>query len=442
MKMLRYATNIVKIRQKVIKNFRCSSTSPKPNLSDTITINNKTFKRDDYTNITDKIVGLAQKSLHTTPHHPISLVRQRIVNYFYKTFLNSRRNPLFSVYDNLSPIVTKGQNFDSLLIPENHPSRSKSDCYYINREYLLRAHTTAHQAELIKAGLDNFLIVGDVYRRDEIDSKHYPVFHQLDGVRLKTKDQLFSYESDLKLFDCDDTACMPGGPTKQSCHTFEAFKLMEHELKATLAGLAKELFGNQVRYRWVDTTFPFTQPSWELEVYHNDEWLEILGCGIMMQSLLTNVGVNNRIGWAFGLGLERIAMCLFKIHDIRLFWSNDSGFLNQFRNDDLKSPIVYKPISQYPQCIHDISFWLPEDKNDSLSFCSNDFYDMVRNVAGDLVEQVLLVDQFTHPKSGKKSLCYRIIYRHMERTLTNEEINKVHQLIECAASDQFGVTIR
>ncbi|KAK5648249.1 hypothetical protein RI129_003141 [Pyrocoelia pectoralis] len=440
--MLQYATNIVKIRQKLVKHFRCSSTSAKPNLTDTITINNKTFKRDDYTNITDKIVCLAQKSLHTTPHHPISLVRQRIVNYFYKTFLNSRRNPLFSVYDNLSPIVSLAQNFDSLLIPENHPSRLKSDCYYINREYLLRAHTTAHQAELIRAGLDNFLIVGDVYRRDEIDSKHYPVFHQLDAVRLKTKDQLFSCENDLKLFDCDDTACIPGGPTKQRCHTFEAFKLMEHELKTTLVGLAKELFGNQVRYRWVDTSFPFTQPSWELEVYYNNEWLEILGCGIMMQSLLTNVGVNNRIGWAFGLGLERIAMCLFKIQDIRLFWSNDSGFLNQFKDDDLKSPIIYKPISQHPQCIHDISFWLPEDKTDSLSFCSNDFYDLVRNVAGDLVEQVLLVDQFTHPKSGKKSLCYRIIYRHMERTLTNAEVNEVHQLIECAASDQFGVTIR
>ncbi|KAB0805188.1 hypothetical protein PPYR_02158 [Photinus pyralis] len=432
-------SNIVRIPRKLLKNFRWSSTSAKPQLTETIAINSKTFKRDDYTNITDKIASLTQKNLHLIQNHPISLVRQRIVNYFYKSFLNSRRNPLFSVYDNLSPIVTLTQNFDSLLIPEDHPSRSKSDCYYINREYLLRAHTTAHQSELIKAGLDNFLIVGDVYRRDEIDSKHYPVFHQLDAVRLKTKDQLFSSESDLKLFDCDDTACIPGGPSKQRCHTLEAFKLMEHELKTTLVGLAKELFGNQVQYRWVDTTFPFTQPSWELEVYHNNEWLEILGCGIMVQSLLTNIGVDNRIGWAFGLGLERIAMCLYSIPDIRLFWSTDSGFLNQFKNDNLKTPIVYKPISQYPQCIHDISFWLPEE--DSL-FCSNDFYDLVRNIAGDLAEQVLLVDQFTHPKSKKKSHCYRIIYRHMERTLTNAEVNKIHQHVEHAARDQLGVTIR
>jgi phenylalanyl-tRNA synthetase alpha chain len=76
------------------------------------------------------------------------------------------------------------QNFDNLLIPPGHESRKKSDCYYINRDYLLRAHTTAHQSELIRMGLNNFLIVGDVYRRDETDSTHYPVFHQVDAVRL------------------------------------------------------------------------------------------------------------------------------------------------------------------------------------------------------------------------------------------------------------------
>lgn len=79
----------------------------------------------------------------------------------------------------MDPIVTVKQNFDSLLIPADHPSRKKSECYYINRSYMLRAHCTAHQVDLLRSGLDNFLIVGDVFRRDEIDSSHFPVFHQV-----------------------------------------------------------------------------------------------------------------------------------------------------------------------------------------------------------------------------------------------------------------------
>lgn len=148
-------------------------------ITNTLELCNQKYEKDVMTNITPKIKSYVGKNLHTQKNHPLSLIRQRIVNYFYKSYLNSNGNPLFSVYDNLLPIVSVEQNFDNLLIPKNHPSRSKSDCYYLNRKYLLRAHTTAHQAEFIKSGLDNFLIVGDVYRRDEIDSTHYPVFHQV-----------------------------------------------------------------------------------------------------------------------------------------------------------------------------------------------------------------------------------------------------------------------
>lgn len=88
--------------------------------------------------------------------------------------------------------------------------------------------------------------------------------------------------------------------------------------------------------------FPFTHPSWELEVLYGDKWLEILGCGIMRQEILQRSGVVDRIGWAFGLGLERLAMCLYDIPDIRLFWSNDTGFLNQFKVNDPDTPIKYK----------------------------------------------------------------------------------------------------
>lgn len=144
----------------------------------TVQVINKQYASDDYTNITPKIMSSLNRNLHLQKNNPLSLVRQRIVNYFYSSFM-LRGNPEFSVYDNLPPVVTTKQNFDDLLIPANHVSRNKSDCYYINRETLLRSHMTAHQSELLKSGLDNFLMIGDVYRRDEIDSTHFPVFHQV-----------------------------------------------------------------------------------------------------------------------------------------------------------------------------------------------------------------------------------------------------------------------
>lgn len=144
----------------------------------TVKIKDKEFVTDDFTNVTPKILSYLDRNLHLRKNNPISMVRQRIVNYFYSSFTH-RGTPIFSVYENLSPVVTTKQNFDDLLIPEEHPSRTKSDCYYINNKTLLRAHMTAHQSELLCSGLDNFLMIGDVYRRDEIDSTHFPVFHQV-----------------------------------------------------------------------------------------------------------------------------------------------------------------------------------------------------------------------------------------------------------------------
>lgn len=198
-----------KLKDKVIctKRFKNLIIPPKSFFSTTVPqvdeniILNIRYTQDDYTNVTPKILSYVGENLHTKKHHPLSLVRQRIVNYFYNYFPNNRGNPLFSVFDNISPVVSVKQNFDSLLIPEDHVSRSKSDCYYINREYLLRAHTTCHQSELIKSGLDNFVVVGDVYRRDEIDRTHYPIFHQVDAVRLKSRNQLFPYDEYLQLFE-------------------------------------------------------------------------------------------------------------------------------------------------------------------------------------------------------------------------------------------------
>ncbi|KAG7213785.1 hypothetical protein KM043_003005 [Ampulex compressa] len=395
------------------------------------------YSTDEWTNVTANIVSKLGKNLHVQQYHPLSHIRRRIVDHFYRNFHNRIGNPIFSVYENICPIVSVAQNFDSLLVPRDHPSRSKTDCYYVNKDTLLRAHTTAHQAELISMGLNNFIVIGDVYRRDEINGTHYPVFHQADAVRLCTVDEVFQNTEngrDLKLFEHRGVETSE----KQGCHTLESVKIMEHELKTTLTGLAQMLFGREVECRWLEEYFPFTHPSWELEVFHNGQWMEILGCGISRQEILQKAGAGDRIGWAFGLGLERLAMCLYNIPDIRLFWSTDSGFLNQFKTDDPNAQMEYKPISIYPQCRNDISFWLPEDG----IYSSNDFYDIVRNIGAEMIEQIILKDEFVHPKTKRTSHCYSIIYRHMERTLTQKEVNNLHDEIANSVTERLHVVVR
>ncbi|XP_078037393.1 phenylalanyl-tRNA synthetase, mitochondrial [Augochlora pura] len=416
---------------------RTLSTNAKVQVQNEITLLGHNYPKDEWTNIPPNIISKVGRNLHVTQYHPLSHIRQRIVNYFYTQLNNRSRNVTFSVYDNISPIVTTAQHFDSLLVPKDHPSRKKIDSYYINQDTLLRAHTTAHQVELISMGLNNFLVIGDVYRRDEIDEVHYPVFHQVDAVKLCTKAEVFQDSktaNELSLFEHRGIE----NHEKQGCHTLEAVKIMEYNLKKTLTGLVQTLFGQNVHLKWVEQYFPFTHPSWELEVYVNDRWLELLGCGIMRQEILQNGGAGERIGWAFGLGLERLAMCLYNIPDIRLFWSNDTGFLNQFKFEDVNTVVEYKPISVYPQCKNDISFWLPKDG----SYSSNDFYDIVRDVAGDIVEQIILKDIYSCPKTAQVSHCYTIVYRHMERTLTKQEVNLIHDKIKDFVTTKLHVRVR
>lgn len=116
--------------------------------------------------------------------------------------------------------------------------------------------------------------------------------------------------------------------------------------------------------------------------------------------------MSDRAGWAFGIGIERLAMVLFDVPDIRLFWSEDERLTSQFKDGQIAK---FKPFSKFPACYKDISFWYDED------FHENDFCEVVRGVAGDLVEDVKLIDEFTHPKTKRKSKCYRINYQSMDR---------------------------
>lgn len=402
--------------------------------SESIIVNGKIYNKDKYTNVTPKILSYVGINNHNRPNHPLCLFKNRIVDFIYNNFKGRTGNPIFSIYDNINPVVSTYENFDSLLVPEEHPSRKSTDSYYLNKNYMLRAHATAHQSELIKMGLDNFIVFGDVYRRDEIDSTHFPVFHQADGVHIFTPNELEQLcGTNINVFDEDKIE----NNEKQNVYSKEANEVVVNHLKNTLISMIQEVFGENIPYRWVSEYFPFTHPSFELEINYKDKWIEALGCGVIKNEILKKVGAGNRIGWAFGLGLERLAMPFYSIPDIRLFWSNDSGFISQFENAS-KNRITYKPISVYPQCINDISFWLPEEK----SYCSNDFYELVGELGGDIIEQVKLIDQFQHPKTGNVSHCYRIVYRHLEKTLTQDEVNLVHKQIEKNAVQLLGVKVR
>ncbi|XP_057555073.1 phenylalanine--tRNA ligase, mitochondrial isoform X2 [Hippopotamus amphibius kiboko] len=348
----------------------------------------ESYPQDGYSNLNRKVLSRVGRNLHNQPHHPLWLLKERVKQHFYARYAGRSGTPLFSVYDRLSPVVTPWQNFDSLLVPADHPSRRKGDSYYLNAGHMLRAHTSAHQWDLLRAGLDAFLVVGDVYRRDQIDAHHYPVFHQLEAVRLFSRHQLFAGIKDgenLQLFEQSSRSAH-----KQETHTLEATKLVEFDLKQTLTGLMTHLFGD--------------------------------------------AGAHDRIGWAFGLGLERLAMTLYNIPDIRLFWSEDERFLKQFRVQDINQKVTFQPLSKYPAVFNDISFWLPRE-----NYTENDFYDLVRTIGGDLVEKVDLIDKFEHPKTHRTSHCYRITYRHMERTLSQGEVGRVHQAVQEAAVRLLGV---
>ena len=192
------------------------------------------------------------------------------------------------------------------------------------------------------------------------------------------------------------------------------------------------LFGS-VEMRWVEDYFPFTQPSFELEIFFRNQWMEVLGCGVIHPQILENAGRAGEQGWAFGLGLERLAMILFQIPDIRLFWTDDERFHKQFSSGQI---VTFQPYSKFPPCLKDVSFWIPD------GFHVNDLNEVVRDVAGDLVEQVELIDKFIHPATNRMSHCYRIVYRSMDRNLLNEEIDVLQAAVREILVNQLKVELR
>ena len=433
-------------------------------------IQGKTYKADAWTNVPESIISSLSRRLHLQKSHPISITRQIIESRFPST--------TYAHYNDFSPIVTTHQNFDSLGFPPDHPGRSRTDTYYVNSTTCLRTHTSAHEADTFRDNKsDGYTIAADVYRRDAIDRSHYPVFHQMEGARtwdrrfiasggieqtvLKDVEELPRHE--VLVEDINPTVHSQRNPLQEQ-HSIQEVEAISSHLKRTLEDVVVAIFTQArgaalaaadpivvaeakepIRIRWVEAYFPFTSPSWELEVFWQGDWLELLGCGVTKQSILNNAGVPHKIGWAFGIGLERVAMILYSIPDIRLFWSKDERFLSQFSET---APVKrFVPFSRYPSCPRDVAFWVhgtssPAGGNMTPAFHENDVMQIIRDVGGDLVENVRLVDEFRHPKTGRKSYCYNVNYRSLERVVSREEANDLHAQVGRELVAKLGVELR
>lgn len=330
--------------------------------------------------------------------------------------------PRLSYFDDIKvpEIVSADISFNLFNFPPDHPARSKSDTYYIDDNNILRTHTTVMwyywlkqdevKNKIEKGESIGALSYGKVYRKDEIDRNHMNVFHQMDGWYLVPKSRKNIFIDDLK---------------------------------QVLVEIAQAIYGPKIEYRFNKDEFPYTDPSIEMEVKSSsfvkaseDKWIEVLGSGVVRAVVLKNLGVDpdEYNGWAFGFGLERLAILSMDLPDIRLLWSDDQRVKKQ-----LKLGNKFVPVSKYPAITRDISFVVGKD------FIPNNYFDLIRDLGGNLVEEVQLIDKYEDPvKFGPDqiSYTYRIIYRSNERTLVSSEADAIQNEIYNQTAKQFNAELR
>ena len=233
--------------------------------------------------------------------HPLTIVTNEIKEIFNRIGFSTVSGP---------EIDTDFYNFEALNIPKDHPARDMQDTFYINTELLLRTHTSSTQIHFMEKNDPPIRIIspGRVYRNEDISVKSYCLFHQIEGLYV---DQNVSFA----------------------------------DLKSTLDYFAKTMFGKDVKVRFRPSFFPFTEPSAEMDIYWGLEteadyrvtkgtgWLEILGCGMVDPNVFKSVKYDSSKwnGFAFGMGIERIAMIKYGINDIRKFYDGNIKFLEQFK---------------------------------------------------------------------------------------------------------------
>ncbi len=219
--------------------------------------------------------------------HPVSKTIKEICDFFEKMGFDVESGPEAEI---------DYYNFEALNVPEDHPAKDMHDTFYLNNAGLLRTHTSPVQIRTMekREAPHRIICPGKVYRKDS-DLTHTPMFHQIEGLVVE-EGASFS------------------------------------QLKGLLNDFLEDFFGEKVELRFRPSYFPFTEPSAEADIRWNKNWLEVLGCGMVHPNVLKGVGVDTKIysGFAFGLGVERMAMLKYDIPDLRAFFENDIRFLNQF----------------------------------------------------------------------------------------------------------------
>jgi len=223
--------------------------------------------------------------------HPLRIIRNKIIKIFRDIGFTIESGP---------EIEDDWYNFTALNFPKNHPAREMQDTFFIskNPDKVLRTHTSNVQIRLMEKQKPPIRVVvpGRVYRNETVSAKSHCFFHQIEGLYVD-KDVSFK------------------------------------NLKETLYYFAKEMFGKETKVRFRPSYFPFTEPSAEMDISWKNGWLEILGSGLVDPNVLKNCNIDPEkySGFAFGMGIERIAMIKYGIDDLRIFSENDKRFLNQFK---------------------------------------------------------------------------------------------------------------
>ncbi len=263
-----------------------------------VALENKEEKENSYGDLTKP-----EEAIDLGSRHPISIVKNQIIDVFSRIGFTVSEGP---------EIEDDWHNFTALNLPEYHPARDMQDTFFIEKDpdILLRTHTSSVQVRYMENNKPPIRTIspGRVFRNEDISARAHCIFHQVEGLYIDT---------DVSFAD----------------------------LKQTLLYFTKEMFGkSKIRLR--PSYFPFTEPSAEVDIYWGLEtetdykitkgtgWLEIMGCGMVDPNVLKNCNIDpdKYSGYAFGMGIERIAMLLYQIPDIRMFYENDVRFLEQFKS--------------------------------------------------------------------------------------------------------------
>jgi len=247
-------------------------------------------------------LSLPSQPFELGSRHPISIIRTKIIDIFSKIGFTVSEGP---------EIEDDWHNFSALNFPENHPARDMQDTFFISEDLALRTHTSSVQVRVMENQTPPIRTIspGRVYRNEAISARAHCFFHQVEGLYI---DKNVSFA----------------------------------DLKQVLEYFTKEMFGNKTKIRLRPSYFPFTEPSAELDVSCTicsgkgcnvckySGWLEIMGCGMVDTNVLKNAKIDSKkfSGFAFGMGIERIAQLIYRVNDLRLYSENDLRFLKQFKS--------------------------------------------------------------------------------------------------------------